>query len=345
MVKRAVVDCVAVQLSFMAAYFMRLMILNFSYPEEPIAPLLDIFIFSYLKSSLLVGGVLLAAFLIAGFYTNSRMVRSFRLFWISLVVAVGYGIFAGFAFILNNWFQIPRGVIPLGWLFTLASISGLRVASTMRIFDIRVTRSMLLRLAADCVVVQLAFLAAYGMRLAILSFTFPDEPLLPLAYNFMSSYVRSFMLVGGVMLAAFSVAGFYTGGRMYRSFRLFWIGLVVAAGYGIFAGFAFLLNNWFQIPRGVFPLGWLFTLVSISGMRVASMTWASVLKAEGRLLGRPEAQDNRVNSVLVIGGAGYIGSALIPRLMKGGTTFGFSTCSCGGQTPLGSGSTILGWKW
>ena len=215
----------------------------------------------------------------------------------------------------------------------------------MRIFHVRVTPSMVKRAVVDCVAVQLSFMAAYFMRLMILNFSYPEEPIAPLLDIFIFSYLKSSLLVGGVLLAAFLIAGFYTNSRMVRSFRLFWISLVVAVGYGIFAGFAFILNNWFQIPRGVFPLGWLFTLVSISGMRVASMTWASVLKAEGRLLGRPEAQDNRVNSVLVIGGAGYIGSALIPRLMKGGTTFGFSTCSCGGQTPLGSGSTILGWKW
>jgi len=133
----------------------------------------------------------------------------------------------------------------------------------------------------------------------------------------------------------FALSGFYTAGQMYRKFRLPWIALVVAGGWVMFAGLAFLNNNWFQIPRGVVPLGWLFTTFLIAGMRIASSTWASVLKAEGRLLGRPRLQDIRVNSVLVIGGAGYIGSALVPRLLARGYNVRVLDLLLWGTDPIG----------
>jgi len=177
---------------------------------------------------------------------------------------------------------------------------------------------MVLRGFADALAVQMALVMAYLGRLFIVSLTHQEAALSPLAEIFATSYMRSCLLLVGVLIPLFALSGFYTAGHVYRKFRLPWIALMVAAGWAMFAGLAFLNNNWFQIPRGVVPLGWLFTTLVVAGMRVASSTWASVLKAEGRLLGRPRLKDIRVNSVLVIGGAGYIGSALVPRLLARG---------------------------
>ncbi|HIA00352.1 MAG TPA: NAD-dependent epimerase/dehydratase family protein [Myxococcales bacterium] len=188
----------------------------------------------------------------------------------------------------------------------------------MRILNVRITRPLAIRVAADVVAVQIALLCGFAVRLYLKNWANSPNALENSIVVFTTSYLRSFLLLSLIFLPLFAAAGLYTGGRMYRSYRLPWITMVVAAGYAMFAGVAFMNNNWFQIPRGVVPFGWFFTTVGVNGLRIASSTWLTVLKAEGRLLGRQRPEDITINSVLVIGGAGYIGSGLIPRLLERG---------------------------
>jgi len=177
---------------------------------------------------------------------------------------------------------------------------------------------MLIRFAADALVVQLSLIAAFAVRLYLISMDSPSRPLSHYTGAFTTSYFRSFLLLALILVPVFAAAGLYTRGRMYRNFRFPWIAAVVAAGYGMFAGAAFLNNNWFQVPRGVVTLGWIFTTMGVAGLRAASSAWTSVLKSEGRLLGRQTLEQMKISSVLVIGGAGYIGSGLLPRLLARG---------------------------
>ena len=125
----------------------------------------------------------------------------------------------------------------------------------MRVLNVRITRARLLRVIADTVAVQVSLILAYAMRLALISTSESTFPVSHWVSEFAGSYLRSFLPLGLIFIALFALAGFYSGGKLYKTARLPWITAVVAAGFGLFAGMAFMAENWFNLPRGVVPLG------------------------------------------------------------------------------------------
>jgi nucleoside-diphosphate-sugar epimerase len=69
-----------------------------------------------------------------------------------------------------------------------------------------------------------------------------------------------------------------------------------------------------SVPRGVMLLAWLFSLLLITGSRVVK---AYVTKSYS-IERKPSGPKREIKNVLVIGGAGYIGSVLTRKLLEGG---------------------------
>lgn len=200
-----------------------------------------------------------------------------------------------------------------------------------------VTRAGLVRAAVDIVLVQVSLALAFLIRLQIqvLKGVEWEDPG-AVADRFLSSWAWSSLTVGALALGIFSINGFYRHGRLYRGqFRYLVIVQAIALTYAGFASLAFLNNNWFSIARGVIPLGFLFTTAAVVGARVVSSMWASVLKVEGRLRTDRAPDDIQIDTVLVIGGGGYIGSALLGELLARGYRVRLLDLLLFGTDPLG----------
>ena len=186
-------------------------------------------------------------------------------------------------------------------------------------FPPRFTKAMLVRSAVDAVLVEVGLVTAYVVRLLAVALTTDNHALAAVRVTYQESFLCSFAFLGVLAIAAFWLAGFYTNGAMYRGrFRLPWIGAVAALLYAVYGFFVFMSANWFLVPRGVIPLGAVVTATLLIAARLASQMWARVLFSEGRITPPKRLEDIEVQHVLVVGGGGYIGSALLPRLLARG---------------------------
>lgn len=121
-----------------------------------------------------------------------------------------------------------------------------------------------------------------------------------------------------IALTVFWWSGFYTHSRLYRGrYKAIIITQAVTLVYVLAGFFTYLVPAIFAFQRTTLILAWLVTWVVCLAVRLGHRAWKTFSSAERRYLGVPLA-DRPPRNVVVIGGAGYIGSALIPKLLEKG---------------------------
>ena len=169
------------------------------------------------------------------------------------------------------------------------------------------------RIVADLISVNAAMVLAFLFWQFALA-RFQDTPGPTSVASALIHFVTSYALIWSVIaISVFQAHGFYTRTRGYASpYKMFVIvraiTLVVItfvfADYFIYAGVLF--------PRGLALLSWLLLLVTVGGSRVAKDWLVKLYTVE------PPRPPVRKEIVLVVGGAGYLGSALVPLLVDSG---------------------------
>ena len=190
-------------------------------------------------------------------------------------------------------------------------------------FPRRLTLEILERVTADAVMINLALLTAFTLRfLSVFVFGAGEEGATLQTYSgvfweFLWAYLSLSWLLTLICLIVFYLSGFYTHGRTYRSrYKALIIAQAVSLSYLLFGFLTYFIQDFAPFPRSVLLLGWLLTLVLVGGLRVWATLWEATVWAEARVFGRPEK--SKVRNILVIGGAGYIGSILVRKLLDRG---------------------------
>ncbi|GIW26155.1 NAD(P)-dependent oxidoreductase [Meiothermus sp.] len=181
--------------------------------------------------------------------------------------------------------------------------------------ELRFTADVILRILADQVMVLGSFALAMLMHLVWI-YNQSGDPRLLGAYA--QIYLANLPLLTLISFVVFVLSGFYTRGRAYQGrYKMLIVTQAVALTYLLFA-FAVFMLPLVDPPRSVLFVSGLLTL----GLTLGSRTWVHYwerIEAQRKAKASPvpsPSSDER--TVLVIGGAGYIGSGLLPRLLERG---------------------------
>jgi FlaA1/EpsC-like NDP-sugar epimerase len=209
----------------------------------------------------------------------------------------------------------------------------------------RVGIGLLLRVTADALLVNLALivsLLAHYLWVVGIKAVVSDAP--AALQEHVGIYLRSSSILTPLSVLVFALSGFYTHSRLYQGrYKAIVITQAVSVTYLLMLLAAYLLPSVPSLYRSVYLMSWGLTLSLLLSVRLGPRLWKVLSAAEKRYLGTPPP-DRPIRNVLVIGGAGYIGSALIPKLLERDILCACWTCSCTAKSRYSLSPVIRGWR-
>ncbi len=193
---------------------------------------------------------------------------------------------------------------------------------------LRVSLEALLRILADVVLINIAIVSSLVVLLLWrLAIAYPEAGISyrKVFYDYLSTYLNNAWLLTIICIVVFGLSGFYTYGRAYAGrYKILIVAQAVSISYLIFGALTYLaqgillpfLRDFLNMSRGTLLVAWGLTGALLIFARMWSSIWRDVTRKEGKRRTRPA--DHKIRNALVIGGAGYIGSALLPKLLEKG---------------------------
>lgn len=180
--------------------------------------------------------------------------------------------------------------------------------------------NMAIRMFADVTMATLTLAAILSGRFIWLTtFNNADVGTINDAWNrFFTNFLEYAPVLSILLVSYFFSFGLYSYARGYTvKHKLIAIFQAVSLTYLTLALLAYLLPFSGYLPRSVMLLSWVLNLLILGITRVWSAIWKQIAVDEMARVDQFSVESKN-NSVLLIGGAGYIGSALLPKLLDAG---------------------------
>jgi nucleoside-diphosphate-sugar epimerase len=174
-------------------------------------------------------------------------------------------------------------------------------------------KNSLLRMAADVILVNFSMLTAFALWFlfyVVILRTSDPQGLAERFKNFVTDY---WLFWSFLALLVFQLSGFYPrtrdSGGVQKAIAVL---RAVSSFIVLFVFVDYFLYRGSLVPRGVAVIAWILTLATVGGVR---LTKHKILK---RYNFERKTDPDSVRQVLVLGGAGYLGSVVVSRLLERG---------------------------
>jgi len=172
-----------------------------------------------------------------------------------------------------------------------------------------------LRVLADLIMVNVAMLSAFQIWLLFYLDVVKVSDTAQVVEIFHRYVHHGYLLWSLVFVTTFYVNGFYTRTRGYQTkYKALVLLRGVTLGFVIYVFTDYYMFRGSLIPRGVTFWGWFLTLLLVGGSRLSKDFFIHRYRLEPKQLAARKAP----RRVLVIGGAGYIGSLVTAKLLERG---------------------------